>query len=48
MTAHLCPLTLGQILALAAIAKVAGHERLAGPLLDHSTQHDTEGDTTHE
>ena len=42
MTAHPCPLTLGQILALAAIARVAGHERLAALLLDHSTQHDTE------
>ena len=46
MTDHACPWTLGQLLALHAIAKVAGHERLAALLLDHSRQHESE--TGHE
>lgn len=39
---HRCPFTLGQLLALHAIVKVAGHQRLADLLLNHSTQHEPE------
>ncbi len=42
MTPHRCPWTLGQLLAMHAIAKVAGHDRLAALLLDHSRHHETE------
>lgn len=42
MSDHPCPWTLGQILALHAIAKVAGHDRLAAILLDHSRDHESE------
>lgn len=48
MTDHPCPWTLGQLLALHAIAKVAGHERLAAILLDHSRQHETTEGTDHD
>ena len=46
MTDHPCPFTLGQLLALPALVKVAGHERLAALLLEHSREHDTEATTT--
>lgn len=48
MSPHPCPWTLGQLLALHAIAKVAGHDRLAAMLLDHSHQHETIEGTDHE
>ena len=38
---HECPFSLGQLLALHALVKVAGHETLAALLLDHSREHDT-------
>ena len=44
MPDHPCPFTLGQLLALHAIAKVAGHDRLAAVLLDHSRDHESEAD----
>ena len=37
---HRCPWTLGQLLAMHALVKVAGHERLAALILDHSSQHE--------
>ena len=40
MSPHPCPFTLGQLPALHAIAKVAGHDKLAA--LDHSRHHETE------
>lgn len=47
-TPHPCPFTLGQLLAIHALVKVAGHERLAALILAHSSQHEpderTEGD----
>ena len=41
MSPHRCPWTLGQLLAMHALVKVAGHERLAALILDHSSQHET-------
>lgn len=40
-TPHPCPWTLGQLLAMHALVKVAGHERLAALILAHSREHDT-------
>ena len=40
--AHRCPFTLGQLLAMHALVKVAGHERLAALILDHSREHESE------
>lgn len=39
---HNCPFTLGQLLALHAIAMVAGHPKLAALLLEHSAEHPEE------
>ena len=36
---HSCPFTLGQLLALHAIAVVAGHAQLAALLLAHAEAH---------
>ena len=44
MTPHRCPWTLGQLLALHALVKVAGHERLAALILDHSREHESEAE----
>lgn len=42
MTTHDCPFDCGQLMALHAIVKVAGHETLAAVLLDHSKEHPPE------
>ena len=44
MPSHPCPWTLGQLLALHAIAKTAGHHDLAALLLEHADQHYPEGE----
>jgi len=41
-TPHPCPWTLGQLLAMHALVKVAGHERLAALILAHSREHESE------
>ena len=47
---HRCPFTLGQLLAMHALVKVAGHERLAALILAHSREHEgeTESEAEHE
>lgn len=40
MTDHPCPFTVGELMALYAITKVAGFERHAAKLLHHAEQHD--------
>lgn len=42
MSDHPCPFNLGELLAMHALVKVAGHERLAKLLLDHSRHHESE------
>ena len=37
---HACPLTLGEVLALAAIAQCRGNTALAAKLIEHQTQHE--------
>ena len=41
MSNHACPLTLGEVLALAAIAQCRGNTALAAKLIEHQTQHET-------
>lgn len=40
MTDHPCPFSVGELMALHAIVKVAGFERHAAKLLAHAEQHD--------
>ena len=40
MADHPCPLTLGEVLALAAIAQCRGNHALAAKLIEHQTQHE--------
>lgn len=44
MPDHPCPWTLGQLLAMHALVKVAGHERLAALILAHSREHESEAE----
>lgn len=39
---HPCPFTLGQLLALYAIAHTRGHLKLAAKVLEHARQHEEE------
>jgi hypothetical protein len=43
---HDCPFTLGQLMALYALAKVHSTPQLAAAVLDHARQHETTEEVT--
>lgn len=43
---HECPFTIGQLLAIYAVLKTRGDERLAALMLDHSRHHEAGKEAT--